>query len=74
VLSKTEPCTSVCPEGRRGPNRQAVQLDLADMYVKFKNVEGIAFRTAWMHRKGIRDAALSTLRRPTAHRRWSTSP
>lgn len=36
---------------------QAVQLDLADMYVKLKNVENIAFRTAWMQKQGVRDVA-----------------
>jgi hypothetical protein len=43
--------------GRAIGEFQAVQLDLADMYVKLKNVEAIAFRTAWMQRKGIRDVA-----------------
>jgi len=36
---------------------QAVQLDVADMYVKLKNVENIVFRTAWLQQKGIRDLA-----------------
>ncbi|MCW5828345.1 MAG: acyl-CoA dehydrogenase family protein [Deltaproteobacteria bacterium] len=36
---------------------QAVQLDIADMYVKLKNVENIVYRTAWMQKKGIRDVS-----------------
>ncbi|MDX2166272.1 MAG: acyl-CoA dehydrogenase family protein [Deltaproteobacteria bacterium] len=36
---------------------QAVQLDLADMYVKLKNVEAIVFRTAWLQQRGVRDVA-----------------
>ena len=36
---------------------QAVQMDLADMYIKYKNVENIVYRTAWMQKKGIRDNA-----------------
>ncbi len=43
--------------GRAVGEFQAVQLDLADMYVKMKNVENIMFRTAWMQKKGIRDTA-----------------
>jgi hypothetical protein len=43
--------------GRAIGEFQAVQLDLADMYVKLKNVEAITFRTAWMQREGIRDVA-----------------
>lgn len=43
--------------GRAIGEFQAVQLDLADMYVKLKNVESITLRTAWMQRKGIRDVA-----------------
>ena len=36
---------------------QAVQLDIADMYVKLKNVENICYRLAWMQKKGIADVA-----------------
>jgi hypothetical protein len=36
---------------------QAVQLKLADMYVKLRNVENIVFRTAWMQKSGVRDPA-----------------
>ena len=43
--------------GRAIGEFQAVQLDLADMYVKLKNVENIAFRTAWMQKQGVRDVA-----------------
>ncbi len=43
--------------GRAIGEFQAIQLDLADMYVKLKNVENIVFRTAYMQKKGIRDAA-----------------
>jgi len=43
--------------GRMVGEFQAVQLDIADMYVKMKNVENIVYRTAWMQKKGIRDVA-----------------
>ncbi len=43
--------------GRPVAEFQAVQLDIADMYVKLKNVENIVYRTAWMQKKGIRDVA-----------------
>lgn len=43
--------------GRAIAEFQAIQLDLADMYMKLKNVENIVFRTAWLQRKGIRDIA-----------------
>ena len=43
--------------GRAIGEFQAVQLDLADMYVKLKNVEAIAYRTAWMQKQGRRDVA-----------------
>lgn len=46
--------------GRSIGEFQAIQLDLADMYVKYKNVENIVFRLAWMQKKGIRDAAFIT--------------
>ncbi len=36
---------------------QAVQLKIADMYVKLKNVENIVFRTAWMTKNKVKDAA-----------------
>jgi alkylation response protein AidB-like acyl-CoA dehydrogenase len=36
---------------------QAVQLKIADMYVKLKNVENIVFRTAWMQKNKIKDPA-----------------
>jgi alkylation response protein AidB-like acyl-CoA dehydrogenase len=43
--------------GRSIGDFQAVQLDLADMYMKLKNVENIVFRLAWMQKKGVRDVA-----------------
>ncbi|MCW5828397.1 MAG: acyl-CoA dehydrogenase family protein [Deltaproteobacteria bacterium] len=43
--------------GRPVGEFQAVQLDIADMYVKMKNVENIVYRTAWIQKQGIRDAA-----------------
>jgi alkylation response protein AidB-like acyl-CoA dehydrogenase len=46
--------------GRSIGEFQAVQLDLADMYVKLKNVENIVFRLAWMQKKGINDVAFIT--------------
>jgi len=36
---------------------QAVQLKIADMYVKLKNVENIVFRLAWMQKEKQRDLA-----------------
>ncbi|MCX5847974.1 MAG: acyl-CoA dehydrogenase family protein [Deltaproteobacteria bacterium] len=36
---------------------QAVQLKIAHMYMLYKNVENIVFRTAWMQANGIRDAS-----------------
>ena len=36
---------------------QAVQLKLADMFTKLKNVENLVFRTAWMQREKRRDPA-----------------
>jgi acyl-CoA dehydrogenase len=36
---------------------QAVQLKLADMYIKLKNVENLVFRTAWMQKRRRRDPA-----------------
>ena len=38
---------------------QAVQLKLADMYLKLTHVENIVFRTAWMQRERRRDPALT---------------
>ncbi|MFZ5755486.1 MAG: acyl-CoA dehydrogenase family protein [Pseudomonadota bacterium] len=43
--------------GRAIGDFQAVQLDIADMYMKLKNVENICYRLAWMQKKGVRDAA-----------------
>jgi hypothetical protein len=43
--------------GRPIGDFQAVQLKLADMYIKLKNVENIVFRTAWMQREKLRDPA-----------------
>jgi alkylation response protein AidB-like acyl-CoA dehydrogenase len=34
---------------------QAVQLKIADLFLKLRTVENIVFRTAWMQQKGIRD-------------------
>jgi alkylation response protein AidB-like acyl-CoA dehydrogenase len=36
---------------------QAVQLKIADMYIKLKNVENIVFRTAWMQKHKVKDPA-----------------
>jgi acyl-CoA dehydrogenase len=36
---------------------QAVQLKLADMFIKLKNVENLVFRTAWMQKRRLRDVA-----------------
>jgi alkylation response protein AidB-like acyl-CoA dehydrogenase len=36
---------------------QAVQLKIADMYMKLKNVENIVFRLAWMQKHKLKDAA-----------------
>jgi acyl-CoA dehydrogenase len=36
---------------------QAVQLRIADMYTKLKNVENIVYRTAWMQTSKVRDPA-----------------
>ncbi len=36
---------------------QAVQLKLADMYIKLKHVENLVFRTAWMQKHKRRDPA-----------------
>jgi alkylation response protein AidB-like acyl-CoA dehydrogenase len=43
--------------GRPIGDFQAIQLKLADMYIKLRNVENIVFRTAWMQRKKRRDPA-----------------
>lgn len=36
---------------------QAVQLKIADMYIKLKNVENIVYRLAWMTKNKVKDAA-----------------
>jgi acyl-CoA dehydrogenase len=36
---------------------QAVQLKIADMYLKLKNVENIVFRLAWMQQHKVKDPA-----------------
>ncbi len=36
---------------------QAVQLKIADLYLKLKNVENTVFRLAWMQKQGVRDVA-----------------
>lgn len=41
--------------GRPIGDFQAVQLHIADMYIKLKNVENLVYRTAWMQKKGIND-------------------
>ena len=46
--------------GRSIGEFQAVQLDLADMYVKLKNVENIVYRLAWMQKKNVNDVAFIT--------------
>jgi alkylation response protein AidB-like acyl-CoA dehydrogenase len=38
---------------------QAVQLHIADMYIKLKLVEGVVVRTAWMQQHGVRDVAFT---------------
>jgi alkylation response protein AidB-like acyl-CoA dehydrogenase len=43
--------------GRAIGEFQAIQLKIADMYVKLKNVENIVYRTAWMQRNKVQDAA-----------------
>jgi acyl-CoA dehydrogenase len=43
--------------GRAIAEFQAVQLKIADMYVKLKNVENIVFRLAWMQKQRERDVA-----------------
>jgi hypothetical protein len=34
---------------------QAVQLHIADMFLKLRTVESVVYRTAWMQQKGVRD-------------------
>jgi alkylation response protein AidB-like acyl-CoA dehydrogenase len=34
---------------------QAVQLHIADLYLKLRTVESVVYRTAWMQQKGVRD-------------------
>jgi alkylation response protein AidB-like acyl-CoA dehydrogenase len=36
---------------------QAIQLKIADMYIKLKNVENIVYRLAWMQQNKVRDMA-----------------
>lgn len=36
---------------------QAIQLKIADLYLKLKTVENVVFRTAWMQKNGVRDPA-----------------
>jgi alkylation response protein AidB-like acyl-CoA dehydrogenase len=43
--------------GRPIGDFQAVQLKLADMYIKLVNVENLVFRTAWMQKRKLRDVA-----------------
>jgi alkylation response protein AidB-like acyl-CoA dehydrogenase len=43
--------------GRAIGEFQAVQLDIADMYMKLKNVENVCYRLAWMQKNGINDVA-----------------
>jgi alkylation response protein AidB-like acyl-CoA dehydrogenase len=41
--------------GRRIGDFQAVQLKIADLYLKLRTVENVVFRTAWMQQNGVRD-------------------
>ena len=41
--------------GRAIGEFQAVQLKIADLYLKLRTVENIVFRTAWMQQHGKRD-------------------
>jgi len=43
--------------GRRIGDFQAVQLKIADLYLKLRNVENTVFRLAWMQKTGARDPA-----------------
>jgi alkylation response protein AidB-like acyl-CoA dehydrogenase len=36
---------------------QAVQLHIADLYLKLRTVESVVYRTAWMQQKGVKDMA-----------------
>jgi alkylation response protein AidB-like acyl-CoA dehydrogenase len=38
---------------------QAVQLKIADLYLKLKLVESVVVRTAWMQKAGVRDSAFT---------------
>jgi hypothetical protein len=38
---------------------QAVQLKIADLYMKLRIVESLVVRTAWMQKHGVRDAAFT---------------
>jgi len=44
--------------GRPIAEFQAVQLKIADMFIKLKNVENLVFRLAWNQREKVRDLAL----------------
>ncbi|HTL36737.1 MAG TPA: acyl-CoA dehydrogenase family protein [Kofleriaceae bacterium] len=41
--------------GRRIGEFQAVQLKIADMFLKLRTVENVVYRTAWMQQNGVRD-------------------
>ena len=43
--------------GRPIGSFQAVQLKIADLYLKLKTVENVVFRTAWMQQQKVRDPA-----------------
>jgi alkylation response protein AidB-like acyl-CoA dehydrogenase len=43
--------------GRPIGSFQAVQLKIADMYARYKNVENILYRLAWMQNNGVRDVS-----------------
>lgn len=41
--------------GRAIGEFQAVQLKIADLFLKLRTVENVVFRTAWMQQEGVRD-------------------
>ncbi|HUS27214.1 MAG TPA: acyl-CoA dehydrogenase family protein [Kofleriaceae bacterium] len=41
--------------GRRIGEFQAVQLKIADLFLKLRTVENVVFRTSWMQQNGVRD-------------------
>jgi alkylation response protein AidB-like acyl-CoA dehydrogenase len=41
--------------GRRIGEFQAVQLKIADLFLKLRTVENVVYRTAWMQQNGVRD-------------------